>query len=68
MNQNIIDGIFILIFTVQYPEWLILEVGADRPGDHAYTACAGNLKSGKWETRNGKCERRPFPVSRFSFP
>src|SRR3989344_5273380 len=31
--QNIIDGIFILIFTVQYPEWLILEVGADRPGD-----------------------------------
>lgn len=31
--QNIIDGIFILIFTVQYPEWLVLEVGADRPGD-----------------------------------
>ena len=31
--QNIVDGIFILIFTVQYPEWLILEVGADRPGD-----------------------------------
>ncbi len=31
--QNIIDGIFILVFTVQYPEWLVLEVGADRPGD-----------------------------------
>ncbi len=31
--QNIIDGIFMLVFTVQYPEWLILEVGADRPGD-----------------------------------
>src|SRR3989338_1717509 len=31
--QNIIDGIFLLVFNVQYPEWLVLEVGADRPGD-----------------------------------
>ncbi len=31
--QNIIDGIFMLMFNVQYPEWLVLEVGADRPGD-----------------------------------
>ena len=31
--QNIIDGVFLLVFNVQYPEWLVLEVGADRPGD-----------------------------------
>ncbi len=31
--QNIIDGLFLIIFTVRYPEWLVLEVGADRPGD-----------------------------------
>jgi UDP-N-acetylmuramoyl-tripeptide--D-alanyl-D-alanine ligase len=31
--QNLIDGVFILIFRVDYPEWLVLEVGADRPGD-----------------------------------
>src|SRR3989338_4025790 len=31
--QNIVDGIFIILFTVEYPEWLVLEVGADRPGD-----------------------------------
>ncbi len=31
--QNIIDGLLLIIFTVQYPEWLVLEVGADRPGD-----------------------------------
>src|SRR3989338_1007594 len=31
--QNIIDGVFMLVFNAQYPEWLVLEVGADRPGD-----------------------------------
>lgn len=31
--QNIIDGLFLIFFTMQYPEWLVLEVGADRPGD-----------------------------------
>ncbi len=31
--HNIIDGLFLILFTVDYPEWLILEVGADRPGD-----------------------------------
>src|SRR3989344_859422 len=31
--QNIIDGLFLLVLTVKYPEWLVLEVGADRPGD-----------------------------------
>lgn len=31
--QNIIDGLFLIIFTSTYPEWLVLEVGADRPGD-----------------------------------
>lgn len=31
--QNCIDGVFMLLFDVRYPEWLVLEVGADRPGD-----------------------------------
>lgn len=31
--QNIIDGLLVVVFNVQYPEWLVLEVGADRPGD-----------------------------------
>ncbi|OGC86076.1 hypothetical protein A3D70_00920 [Candidatus Adlerbacteria bacterium RIFCSPHIGHO2_02_FULL_54_18] len=31
--QNILDGLFLIMLTVQYPEWLVLEVGADRPGD-----------------------------------
>lgn len=31
--QNIIDGLFLVVFPAQYPEWLVLEVGADRPGD-----------------------------------
>lgn len=31
--QNILDGLFLLFFNSPYPEWLVLEVGADRPGD-----------------------------------
>lgn len=31
--QNLIDGIFLIIWPARYPEWLVLEVGADRPGD-----------------------------------
>ncbi len=31
--QNIIDGLSLIITTRPYPEWLVLEVGADRPGD-----------------------------------
>lgn len=31
--QNLIDGLFLLIIPARYPEWLVLEVGADRPGD-----------------------------------
>ncbi len=30
---NIMDGLFLLAFSTNYPEWLVLEVGADRPGD-----------------------------------
>ncbi|HBM46078.1 MAG: UDP-N-acetylmuramoyl-tripeptide-D-alanyl-D-alanine ligase [Parcubacteria group bacterium GW2011_GWF2_38_76] len=30
---NIIRGISLVIFPHKYPEWLILEVGADKPGD-----------------------------------
>lgn len=31
--QNIIDGLSLIAVTRPYPEWLVLEVGADRPGD-----------------------------------
>ena len=31
--KNIIIGLFPIIFKVDYPDWLVLEVGADRPGD-----------------------------------
>lgn len=31
--QNIFDGIFLILLPARYPEWLVLEVGADRPGD-----------------------------------
>lgn len=31
--QNIIDGLLLLALPTRYPEWLVLEVGADRPGD-----------------------------------
>ena len=30
---NILRGLEIIIFNSNYPKWLILEVGADRPGD-----------------------------------
>ena len=31
--QNLLDGFFLLLFNARYPKWLVLEVGADRPGD-----------------------------------
>lgn len=31
--RNIIDGLLLLLIRVPYPAWLIVEVGADRPGD-----------------------------------
>ncbi|MFA6338919.1 MAG: Mur ligase family protein [Candidatus Paceibacterota bacterium] len=31
--ENIFHGLFLIVFTQKYPKWLILEVGADRPGD-----------------------------------
>lgn len=31
--QNLFDGLMLMFFTYRYPEWLVLEVGADRPGD-----------------------------------
>jgi UDP-N-acetylmuramoyl-tripeptide--D-alanyl-D-alanine ligase len=31
--KNILDGIDILMLPHHYPEWLILEIGTDRPGD-----------------------------------
>lgn len=30
---NLIDGLFLIAVGNRYPEWLVLEVGADRPGD-----------------------------------
>ncbi len=31
--QNIFDGLYLIVFPAKYPQWLVLEVGADRPGD-----------------------------------
>lgn len=31
--KNIVEGFFLVVFPRRYPEWLVLEVGADRPGD-----------------------------------
>jgi len=31
--RNFIDGLFLIILPNHYPKWLILEIGADRPGD-----------------------------------
>ncbi|MBI2004762.1 UDP-N-acetylmuramoyl-tripeptide--D-alanyl-D-alanine ligase [Patescibacteria group bacterium] len=31
--QNLLDGLFLLLLKARYPRWLVLEVGADRPGD-----------------------------------
>lgn len=31
--QNIVDGLFLLVLPGRYPQWLVLEVGADRPHD-----------------------------------
>lgn len=31
--QNLLDGLFLIMFNAAYPKWLVLEVGADRPGD-----------------------------------
>lgn len=31
--SNIVDGLSLIVFPAQYPQWLVLEVGADRPGD-----------------------------------
>lgn len=35
--RNVIDGAMMLLMTVPYPQWLVLEVGADRPGDLSRT-------------------------------
>ncbi len=31
--QNIIHGVSLILFKNTYPKWLVLEIGADRPGD-----------------------------------
>ncbi len=31
--ENLLDGLLLWILPRRYPEWLVLEVGADRPGD-----------------------------------
>lgn len=31
--RNLLDGLSLILFKTRYPEWLVLEVGADRPGD-----------------------------------
>lgn len=31
--ENILEGAYVVLFKHDYPEWLVLECGADRPGD-----------------------------------
>ncbi len=31
--ENLFDGLMLIVWRGKYPEWLVLEVGADRPGD-----------------------------------
>lgn len=31
--ENLIDGLVLILWRSEYPKWLVLEVGADRPGD-----------------------------------
>lgn len=31
--ENLLDGLVLILFRSEYPEWLVLEVGADRPRD-----------------------------------
>jgi len=31
--ENLIDGLVLIVWRTKYPEWLVLEIGADRPGD-----------------------------------
>lgn len=35
--KNIFEGLFLILFPHDYPQWLVLEIGADRPGDIAHT-------------------------------
>ncbi|OHB23955.1 MAG: hypothetical protein A2542_02410 [Parcubacteria group bacterium RIFOXYD2_FULL_52_8] len=35
---NLFEGISLLVFPHHYPEWLVLEIGADRPGDIKHVA------------------------------
>lgn len=35
---NIVNGFLLVVFRSEYPQWLVLEVGADRPGDIRNTA------------------------------
>lgn len=37
-TRNIIEGLRLIVLKNHYPKWLILEVGADRPGDIASVA------------------------------
>lgn len=31
--ENLLEGLLLFFTRVEYPEWLVLEIGADRPGD-----------------------------------
>ena len=31
--ENLVDGLVLILWRTKYPQWLVLEVGADRPGD-----------------------------------
>ena len=35
--KNLVEGLFLILFKCDYPEWLVVEIGADRPGDISHT-------------------------------
>ncbi len=32
-SKNLVEGLFLIILSAPYPKWLVVEIGADRPGD-----------------------------------
>lgn len=44
--KNLLEGLSLIIFKADYPEWLVLEIGADRPGDIEHTVSYLTLNIG----------------------
>lgn len=44
--KNLLEGLALIVFKADYPEWLVLEIGADRPGDIEHTVSWLDLSIG----------------------